>query len=270
MTRAALYQQIQQKKSFLCVGLDADLNRIPKHLLTEKDPIFAFNRQVIDATKDFCVAYKPNIAFYEALGAKGWETLQKTLDYIPEGHFTIADAKRGDIGNTSRLYAKAFFETLDFDAITVAPYMGEDSVIPFLEFKEKWVILLALTSNKGSNDFQFTLQEEKQPLYEKVMRQAMKWGDPDNLMFVVGATHPEKFEEIRTIAPDNFLLVPGVGAQGGDLQGVIQYGANDMGGLLINSSRGIIYAGEGENFAQEVQATAQKLQQAMSGQFTTF
>ncbi len=267
MTRNELYQQIQLKKSFLCVGLDADIKRIPKHLLSTKDPIFEFNKQIIDATKDLCVAYKPNIAFYEALGAKGWESLAKTLDYIPKEHFTIADAKRGDIGNTSSLYARAFFETMDFDSVTVAPYMGEDSVKPFLEFEDKWVILLALTSNKGSNDFQFTTQEDGQPLYEKVMRKAMTWGNPENLMFVVGATHPEKFTEIRAIAPNNFLLVPGVGAQGGDLQGVMNYGANNMGGLLINSSRGIIFAGSGEDFAEKSRAAALKMQQGMAGRF---
>lgn len=264
MTRNELYHQIQLKKSFLCVGLDTDINRIPRHLLDTKDPVFEFNKQIIDATHDLCVAYKPNIAFYEALGAKGWESLEKTLDYIPKNHFTIADAKRGDIGNTSRLYAKAFFETMDFDSVTVAPYMGEDSVKPFLEFDNKWVILLALTSNKGSNDFQFTTQEDGQPLYEKVMRKAMEWGTPENLMFVIGATHPEKFAEIRAIAPDNFLLVPGIGAQGGDLQGVMNYGSNNMGGLLINSSRGIIFAGNGEDFAEKARAAAFKMQQGMS------
>jgi orotidine-5'-phosphate decarboxylase len=228
MNRAALFQQILSKQSFLCVGLDSDLNRIPKYLLDFDDPVFEFNKRIIDATHDLCVAYKPNIAFYEALGAKGWESLRKTLEYIPESHFTIADAKRGDIGNTSRLYAKAFFETLNFDSVTVAPYMGIDSVSPFLEFKNKTVILLALTSNKGSNDFQFAMQNDTEtPLYEKVMQTAQGWGNLDNLMFVVGATHPEMFEDIRKIAPDNFLLVPGIGAQGGDLEGVAKYGLND-------------------------------------------
>ena len=267
MTRNELYQQIKQKKSFLCVGLDADMQRLPKHLLNKKDPVFEFNKQIIDATQDLCVAYKPNIAFYEALGSKGWESLQKTLDYIPKTHFTIADAKRGDIGNTSRLYAKAFFETMNFDAVTVAPYMGEDSVKPFLEFENKWVILLALTSNRGSNDFQFTKQESEQPLYEKVMRRAMSWGNADNLMFVVGATHPKKFTEIRSIAPDNFLLVPGVGAQGGDLEGVLRYGENNRGGLLINSSRGIIFAGDGPDFSEAARQSAQKMQRAMAAHF---
>jgi len=266
MTRQELAQQIAQKQSFLCVGLDSDISRIPASLQQEADPVFAFNKAIIDATKDHCVAYKPNIAFYEAQGAAGWESLAKTLDYIPDTHFTIADAKRGDIGNTSRLYARAFFETLDFDAVTVAPYMGEDSVAPFLEFDDKWVILLALTSNKGSQDFQMTAQADNgQPLYEKVMRRAMEWGSPDNLMFVVGATHPEKFSEIRAIAPDHFLLVPGIGAQGGDLQGVAQHGMNADTGLLVNSSRGIIFAGgDAPDFAEQAGAAAQKVQQQMA------
>jgi orotidine-5'-phosphate decarboxylase len=251
MTRSSLVQQIRNKGTYLCVGLDTDLKHIPKQFLSQKDPIFEFNKHIIDATKDFCVAYKPNIAFYEALGTKGWEALEKTLDYIPDDIFTIADAKRGDIGNTSSLYAKAFFETLNFDAVTVAPYMGIDSVAPFLEFDNKWVILLALTSNEGSNDFQLTPQDNGMPLYEKVMRTAMTWGTPDNLMFVVGATHPERMQDIRRIAPEHFLLVPGVGAQGGDLQALSAYGLNEDAGLLVNSSRGIIYAGgDSVDFAQ--------------------
>ena len=209
MTRNQLHQQILQKGSYLCVGLDTDINRIPKHFLKTDDPVFEFNKQIIDATKDLCVAYKPNLAFYEALGPAGWHSLEKTMAYIPSEHFTIADAKRGDIGNTSRLYAKAFFETFHFDSVTVAPYMGIDSVAPFLEFENKWVILLALTSNKGSRDFQFTNQESGIPLYEKVMRKAQEWGNAENLMFVIGATHPEKFKEIREIAPDHFLLGAG-------------------------------------------------------------
>jgi len=264
MTRHEIYQQIRQKNSYLCVGLDTDMSRIPKHLHDYDDPIFEFNKQIIDATKDLCVAYKPNIAFYEAWGAKGWRSLEKTIAYIPDEHFTIADAKRGDIGNTSRLYAKAFFENMNFDAVTVAPYMGEDSVKPFLEFNDKWVILLGLTSNKGSQDFQMTAQENGQPLYEKVMRRAIEWGSPEQLMFVIGATHPQKFEEIRRIAPEHFLLVPGVGAQGGDLEGVSKYGQNDLGGLLVNSSRGIIYAGEGEDFAEKARQKTLDLQQQMS------
>ncbi|NBC06555.1 MAG: orotidine-5'-phosphate decarboxylase [Bacteroidetes bacterium] len=264
MTRQQLTEQIRKKESFLCVGLDADYSRLPKHLLQAEDPIFEFNKQIIDATHDLCVAYKPNLAFYEARGAAGWESLRKTLEYIPDTHFTIADAKRGDIGNTSRLYAQAFFGELGFDAVTVAPYMGVDSVQPFLEFEGKWVILLALTSNKGSQDFQFGKQDNGQPLYEKVMRQAQTWGKPGNLMFVVGATHPEKFAEIRAIAPEHFLLVPGIGAQGGDLAAVTQHGANSDVGLLVNSSRGIIFAGEGKDFAEAARRSALKLQQQMA------
>lgn len=263
-TRKDIFHQMLLKRSYLCVGLDSDIKRIPKHLLKYDDPVFEFNKQIIDATKDLCIAYKPNIAFYEAMGTKGWASLEKTINYIPAEHFTIADAKRGDIGNTSSLYARAFFETMNFDAVTVAPYMGEDSVAPFLEFEGKWVILLALTSNKGSLDFQMTPQEQNQPLYEKVMRQAQQWGNPEQLMFVVGATHPEKFDEIRKIAPDNFLLVPGIGAQGGDLEGVTQYGWNDLGGLLVNSSRGIIFAGDGEDFAEKAREAALDVQEQMS------
>ncbi len=263
MDREALHRQILKKRSFLCVGLDADLSRIPAHLLKEKDPVFAFNREIIEATRDLCVAYKPNLAFYEALGTPGWRSLERTLELIPSEHFTIADAKRGDIGNTSRLYAKAFFETLSFDAVTVAPYMGEDSVRPFLEFPGKWVILLALTSNRGSRDFQFASQDGGEPLYEKVMRRAMGWGSPEQLMFVVGATHPEKLEDIRRIAPEHFLLVPGIGAQGGDLKGVAQYGMNDLTSLLVNSSRGIIYAGDGEDFAEKAREAAREVQRKM-------
>lgn len=265
MTRQEIYQQIQSKRSYLCVGLDADFQRIPRHLLKYSDPVYEFNRQVIDATKGLCVAYKPNLAFYEAQGAKGWASLKKTLAYIPEEHFTIADAKRGDIGNTSRLYARAFFEELGFDAVTVAPYMGEDSVAPFLEFEGKWVILLALTSNRGSRDFQLGRQEGGQPLFEKVMRRAQQWGGPEQLMFVVGATHPEQFEEIRRIAPEHFLLVPGVGAQGGDLQAVSRYSFNDHCGLLVNASRSILFAGEGEDFAEKARAAAMEVQGEMAG-----
>lgn len=264
MTRQELAQQIWDKQSYLCVGLDAEWERLPPHLMGAEDPVFEFNKAIIEATKDLCVAYKPNLAFYEARGAKGWESLRKTLAYIPEEHFTIADAKRGDIGNTSRRYAQAFFGELGFDAVTVAPYMGVDSVRPFLEFEDKWVILLALTSNQGSQDFQFTLQENGQPLYEKVMRKAQEWGTPGNLMYVVGATHPEKFQEIRAIAPEHFLLVPGVGAQGGDLGALTRHGINAEVGLLVNSSRGIIFASEGEDFAEQARAKAQALQQEMS------
>ncbi|MCB9265328.1 MAG: orotidine-5'-phosphate decarboxylase [Lewinellaceae bacterium] len=264
MTRQELHQQIRSKGSYLCVGLDADFDRIPRHLLKYDDPVYEFNRQIIHATKDLCVAYKPNLAFYEAQGPKGWASLQKTLAHIPKEHFTIADAKRGDIGNTSRLYARAFFETLDFDAVTVAPYMGEDSVTPFLGFDGKWVILLALTSNRGSRDFQMDKQENGRPLYEKVMRRAQEWGSADQLMFVVGATHPEQFEEVRRIAPEHFLLVPGIGAQGGDLQSVSRCGFNDHCGLLVNSSRGIIFAGDGEDFAEKARGAAMKVQKEMA------
>lgn len=264
MTRNELFTQIKQKQSYLCIGLDTDITKIPKHLLEYDDPVFEFNKQIIDATKDLCVAYKPNLAFYEALGVKGWQSLEKTIHYIPKALFIIADAKRGDIGNTSNLYAKAFFEQLNVDAVTVAPYMGEDSVKPFLNFKNKWVILLALTSNIGSKDFQFSYQEDGKPLYEHVMRQAMEWGSAEELMFVVGATHPEKFQEIRAIAPDHFFLVPGIGAQGGELGTISKYGMNDHCGLLVNSSRGIIFAGKDEDFAEKARAAALEIQQEMA------
>lgn len=263
MNRKELFGHIQEKKSFLCVGLDTDPNKIPSHLLKEKDPIFEFNRQIIDATAALTVAYKPNIAFYEALGPKGWESLQKTLDYIPKDIFTIADAKRGDIGNTSSLYAKAFFETMDFDSITVAPYMGIDSVKPFLEFEGKWVILLALTSNEGSMDFQLTISKEGKPLFQEVLEKSSQWGTPENLMYVVGATRGEKIAEVRKIVPGNFFLVPGVGAQGGSLEEVAKYGMNANCGLLVNSSRGIIYAANGTDFAQCAKKEASKLQEEM-------
>lgn len=263
MTSTELYKQIIDKQSFLCVGLDTDLRKIPKHLLEEEDPVYEFNRQIIDATKDLAVAYKPNIAFYEAMGAKGWESLKKTLDYIPEEIFTIADAKRGDIGNTSGLYARAFFEEMNFDSVTVAPYMGSDSVKPFLEFENKWVILLAVTSNQGGLDFQF-LEVDGRPLYQEVLSKSSKWGNTDNMMYVVGATRPEHLEDIRKIIPDHFLLVPGVGAQGGSLEEVVKYGMNKQCGLLVNSSRGIIYASSEEDFALKAQAEAEKIQKQMS------
>ncbi len=269
MTKQEIIYQIKQKKSFLCIGLDTDISKIPSHLLKEKDPIFEFNKQIIDATKDLCVAYKPNVAFYESLGASGWESLKKTVDYIPKDIFMIADAKRGDIGNTSKMYAKAFFETLNFDSITVAPYMGEDSVTPFLEFKNKWVILLALTSNKGADDFQF-FGNGKEQLFEKVLKQSKKWGNDKNLMYVVGATRPEMFAAIRKIVPNSFLLVPGVGAQGGSLSEVCKYGMNKNGGLLVNSSRGIIYAGNDENFAKKSRVEALKVQKEMAILLTKF
>ncbi|HMO40776.1 MAG TPA: orotidine-5'-phosphate decarboxylase [Saprospiraceae bacterium] len=264
MTRQELFACIQERQSFLCIGLDTDLSRIPQHLHTTNDPIFEFNRQIIDATRDLCVAYKPNLAFYEALGTAGWQALEKTIRYIGKEHFIIADAKRGDIGNTARLYAEAFFTQLKADAVTVAPYMGEDSVQPFLGFPGKWVILLALTSNAGSQDFQLLPQTSGQPLYEAVMRAAMRWSTPDTLMFVIGATHPERFREIRTIAPEHFFLVPGVGAQGGDLAAISQYGLNAQCGLLVNASRSIIYASHGEDFAERARAEALAIQKEMA------
>lgn len=264
MTKSELVQNINQKKSFLCVGLDTDLAKIPPHLLTSSDPVFEFNKAVIDATQDLCVAYKPNLAFYESLGPKGWISLEKTLDYIPNNIFTIADAKRGDIGNTSKMYAKTFFEYLNFDAVTVAPYMGKDSVSPFLEFNDKWVIVLGLTSNEGSEDFQYTIDQNGKTLYERVISKTQDWGNPNNLMYVVGATHPETFAQIRSLANDYFFLVPGVGAQGGDMDAVVRNGKNDDVGLLINSSREIIYAGNGHNFQEDVRLKAQQMQARMS------
>lgn len=263
MNRESLFSQIKKKKSYLCVGLDTDLEKIPKHLLTHSDPVFEFNKQIIDATHEFCVAYKPNIAFYEALGPKGWESLQKTIDYIPKDIFTIADAKRGDIGNTSSLYAKAFFKQLNFDSVTVAPYMGEDSVKPFLEFKNKWVILLAHTSNTGSADFQLIESKQGKKLYEEVILKSQEWATPDQLMYVVGATRADKIGEIRKLAPHHFFLVPGVGAQGGDLEAVSKYGMNQQCGLLVNSSRAIIYASGNENFAGAARQEASLIQQEM-------
>jgi orotidine-5'-phosphate decarboxylase len=264
MNRNDLFHQIRQKNSYLCVGLDTDPAKIPAHLLRSEDPIFEFNKQIIDATYAYCVAYKPNIAFYEALGAKGWDSLQRTLEYIPKEIFTIADAKRGDIGNTSALYAKAFFQQLSFDSITVAPYMGEDSVKPFLEFRDKWVILLAHTSNVGSSDFQLIESTTTGlKLYEEVLMKAQQWGTPDNLMFVVGATQAEKMQSIRALAPDNFFLVPGIGAQGGDLEMTSRFGMNKQCGLLVNSARAIIYASNKEDFAIRAKQEAQKTQQEM-------
>lgn len=265
MTTQQLIEQIQIKKSFLCVGLDVDLNKIPQHLLTTEDPIFEFNKSIIDATHDICVAYKPNIAFFEAYGIKGWQALKKTIDYINQNYpdlFTIADAKRGDIGNTSSMYAKAFFEDLAFDSVTVAPYMGKDSVEPFLAFEGKHAIMLALTSNEGAFDFQ-TLQVDGTELYKHVIETSKTWNNSENLMYVVGATKAEYFTEIRKIIPDSFLLVPGVGAQGGSLQEVCKYGMNATVGLLINSSRGIIYASNGEDFAEKAREEALKLQKEM-------
>jgi orotidine-5'-phosphate decarboxylase len=275
MTTKALIDQIQIKKSFLCVGLDVDLNKIPKHLLELEDPIFEFNKAIIDATHDLAVSYKPNTAFYEAYGIKGWMSLQKTINYINENHpeiFTIADAKRGDIGNTSSMYAKAFFEDLNFDSVTVAPYMGKDSVEPFLAFENKHTILLALTSNEGAFDFQTLIvdgtrgeaeRSGAKELYQQVLETSKTWNNSENLMYVVGATKAEYFTEIRKIVPDSFLLVPGVGAQGGSLKEVCQYGMNANVGLLINSSRAIIYASNGTDFAEKAREEALKMQQEM-------
>ncbi len=267
MNRQELIRQIFKKKSFLCVGLDTDIKKIPSHLLTEEDPVFSFNKAIIDATAKYCVAYKPNLAFYESMGVKGLISFEKTISYLkgacPE-HFIIADAKRGDIGNTSSMYARTFFEEYDLDSLTVAPYMGEDSVKPFLEYGGKWVILLALTSNKGSQDFQLTEDSNGERLFEKVLRTSQKWGNEENMMYVVGATQGKMFGDIRLIVPNHFLLVPGVGAQGGSLQEVCKYGMNKDCGLLVNSSRGIIYAGNGENFAEIAAQKAKELQMQMA------
>ena len=265
MTTTELVTQIKKKKSFLCIGLDVDLEKIPTHLLAEEDPIFEFNKGIIDATHHLAVAYKPNIAFYEAYGIKGWQALEKTINYLNEKHpdiFTIADAKRGDIGNTSTRYAKAFFSDLNFDSITVAPYMGEDSVVPFLEFENKHTILLALTSNRGAFDFQ-TKKVDGEEVYKKVLQTSQTWKNHHNLMYVVGATKAEYFAAIRKIIPDSFILVPGVGAQGGSVAEVCKYGLNDQVGLLINSARGIIYASTEENFAEAAAEKAKELQQEM-------
>ena len=265
MNYTALFEQIKKKKSFLCVGLDSDIAKIPQHLLKAEDPVYEFNKAIIDATAAYTIAYKPNIAFYESRGVEGWKSLEKTVEYIRTNYpevFTIADAKRGDIGNTSQMYAKAFLETLNFDSITVAPYMGEDSVTPFIKYEGKWVILLALTSNKGAFDFQF-MEENGEKLYERVLKVSQQWGDKDNMMYVVGATKAEMLGGIRKIVPDHFLLVPGVGAQGGSLEEVAEYGMNSHCGLIVNSSRGIIFADTTENFAVRAGEEAHKLQQDM-------
>ncbi len=265
MTTQQLINQIKKKQSFLCIGLDVDLNKIPKYLLVDSDPIFAFNKAIIDATHHLCVAYKLNTAFYEAYGIKGWQALEKTINYLNKNHpeiFTIADAKRGDIGNTSTMYAKAFFDDLGFDSVTVAPYMGKDSVEPFLAFKDKHTILLALTSNQGAFDFQ-TLSVNNNQLYKEVLKVSESWENSENLMYVVGATKAEYLTEIRQIIPNSFLLVPGVGAQGGNLQEVCKYGMTDTIGLLINASRGVIYASQGEDFADAAAKKAQELQSQM-------
>jgi len=263
MNRNELIQQIKSKKSYLCVGLDTDLSKIPQHLLELQDPIFEFNKQIIDATSDLCVSYKINTAFYEAHGVKGWHSMEKTLHYIPDGIFTIADAKRGDIGNTSTHYANAFFKTLPFDSITVAPYMGKDSVKPFLDIENKWTIVLGLTSNEGAFDFQ-TLSVGSEKLFETVLRNVSEWGSTHNLMFVVGATKAEQLAQIRQIVPDHFLLIPGVGTQGGSLEDVSKYGMNDDIGILVNVSRQIIYAGNDNYFAEKAREEALKLQREMA------
>lgn len=266
MNRQALIAQIEKKKSVLCVGLDTDINKIPEHLLSEPDPIFAFNKAIIDATADFAVAYKPNIAFYESMGVKGWESLGKTIDYLNESYpevFTIADAKRGDIGNTSKMYAEAFFNSMAFDSVTVAPYMGVDSVSPFLAFEDKWVILLALTSNQGAFDFQLTENTDGEALFETVVKKAQEWATPEQLMFVLGATKTEFLERVRKAAPDSFFLVPGVGAQGGSLEDVLTKATNKDYGVLVNSTRGIIYQSKDRDFAEAARVAALELQQEM-------
>lgn len=266
MNKKELFENIKNKSSFLCVGLDTDINKIPQHLLKKEDPIFEFNKAIIDATAKYCIAYKPNLAFYECLGVKGWIALEKTVEYIRTNYpdqFIIADAKRGDIGNTSSMYAAAFFENMNFDAVTVAPYMGEDSVKPFLAYDNKWVILLTLTSNKGSKDFQLIENVKGDRLFEKVLGKSQDWGDENQLMYVVGATQGEMFKDIRKKAPHHFLLVPGVGAQGGSLEEVCKYGMNHECGLIVNSSRGIIYSDTSGNFAKGAQKAAKELQAEM-------
>ena len=268
MTRTDLFENIKRKQSFLCVGLDTDIKKVPAHLLNDEDPIFAFNKAIIDATAQYCIAYKPNLAFYESMGVKGWISFEKTIKYLKQNYpeqFIIADAKRGDIGNTSAMYARSFFEELDIDSVTVAPYMGEDSVSPFLTYEGKWVILLALTSNKGSHDFQLTADANGERLFEKVLRTSQQWATADQLMYVVGATQGQLFEDIRRIAPDHFLLVPGIGAQGGSLEEVCRYGMNSQCGLIVNSSRAIIYASNGEDFAERAAEAARKVADEMRG-----
>lgn len=273
MTRQELVANIKGKKSFLCVGLDTDVKKIPEHLLQEDDPIFAFNKAIIDATAPYCVAYKPNLAFYESMGVKGWIAFEKTVQYLRQNYpdqFIIADAKRGDIGNTSAMYARSFFEELDLDAVTVAPYMGEDSVTPFLGYEGKWVILLALTSNKGSHDFQLTEDAQGEKLFQKVLRKSQEWAGNDQMMYVVGATQGRAFEEIRAIAPHHFLLVPGIGAQGGSLEEVCRYGMTSECGLIVNSSRAIIYADHTESFARVAGEKAHEVQMQMAEQMNKY
>ena len=272
MNKEQLFENIKKKHSFLCVGLDTDIKKIPKHLLSEEDPVFEFNKAIIDATAPYCIAYKPNLAFYESMGVKGWISFEKTIAYLNNFYpdqFIIADAKRGDIGNTSAMYARTFFEEMNIDSVTVAPYMGEDSVSPFLSYKGKWVILLALTSNKGSHDFQLTTDENGERLFEKVLRKSQEWGNADNMMYVVGATQGRMFEDIRKIVPEHFLLVPGIGAQGGSLEEVCKYGMNKQCGLIVNSSRAIIYADSTPLFAQTAAEKAKEVQQQMAEQLKT-
>lgn len=269
MNKQELFENIKRKQSFLCVGLDTDIKKIPEHLLKEEDPVFAFNKAIIDATAPYCIAYKPNLAFYESMGVKGWIAFEKTVEYIKKNYpdqFIIADAKRGDIGNTSAMYARSFFEELDIDAVTVAPYMGEDSVTPFLTYEGKWVILLALNSNKGSHDFQLTEDKAGERLFEKVLRKSQEWANDQNMMYVVGATQGKMFEDIRKIVPEHFLLVPGIGAQGGSLEEACKYGMNSKCGLIVNSSRAIIYADKSEAFAQAAKNEAEKVQKQMAEQ----
>ena len=267
MNKQQLFENIKRKQSFLCIKLDTDIKKIPEHLLKEEDPIFAFNKAIIDATADLCIAFKPNLAFYESMGVKGWVSFEKTIRYIKENYpdqFIIADAKRGDIGNTSEMYARSFFDELNIDSVTVAPYMGEDSVKPFLIYPEKWVILLALTSNKGSQDFQLTVDNNGERLFEKVLKKSQEWANDEQMMYVVGATQGEMFTEIRKYAPNHFLLVPGVGAQGGSLEEVCKYGMNNMCGLIVNSSRAIIYADKTELFAEAARKAAKEVQEQMA------
>ena len=269
MTREQLFEQIIKKQSFLCVGLDTDIRKIPQHLLQEEDPIFSFNKAIIDATAAYCVAYKPNLAFYESMGVRGWISFEKTIQYLNENYpeqMIIADAKRGDIGNTSAMYARTFFEEINVDAVTVAPYMGEDSVTPFLGYEGKWVILLALTSNKGSHDFQLTEDANGEKLFEKVLHKSQEWADANQMMYVVGATQRKAFEDIRRIAPEHFLLVPGVGAQGGSLEEVCKYGMNKSCGLIVNSSRAIIYADTTEQYAEVAAQKAKEVQEQMAAE----
>lgn len=266
MNRTQLFENIRRKQSFLCVGLDTDIKKIPAHLLNNEDPIFAFNKVIIDATAQYCIAYKPNLAFYESMGVKGWISFEKTIKYLKQNYpeqFIIADAKRGDIGNTSAMYARSFFEELNIDSVTVVPYMGEDSVSPFLTYEGKWVILLALTSNKGSHDFQLTADANGERLFEKVLRTSQQWATADQMMYVVGATQGQLFEDIRRIAPNHFLLVPGIGAQGGSLEEVCRYGMNSQCGLIVNSSRAIIYASNSEDYAEKAAEAAKKVAEEM-------